>query len=223
MLKKQAAALTVAGLIAATASFDSRAQSGTVNLTALDLAYQENFDTLAIAGTSSLLPAGWEILETGTNANLTYTAGTGSGNAGDTYSFGSAAATDRALGGLLSGSLTPLFGVAFANNTGQLITSLDVSFTGEQWRLGTAGRADRLDFQYSLDATALDNGTWTSLDALDFVSPATSVDWRAGRQFCRKSRDSFRGHHRNLGSARIDHQVPLAGLQRQWRRRWPGS
>ena len=111
VLKKQAAALTVAGLIAATASFDSRAQSGTVNLTALDLAYQENFDTLAIAGTSSLLPAGWEILETGTNANLTYTAGTGSGNAGDTYSFGSTAATDRALGGLFSGSLTPLFGV----------------------------------------------------------------------------------------------------------------
>ena len=175
MLKKQAAALTVAGLIAATASFDSRAQSGTVNLTAFDLAYQENFDTLASSGTSSLLPAGWEILEAGTNANLTYTAGTGSGNAGDTYSFGSTAATDRALGGLFSGSLTPLFGVAFSNSTGQLITSLDVSFTGEQWRLGTAGRADRLDFQYSVDATALDNGTWTSLDALDFVSPATSV------------------------------------------------
>ena len=115
-----------------------------MNLTALDLAYQENFDTLAISGTSSLLPAGWEILETGTNANLTYTAGTGSGNAGDTYSFGSTAATDRALGGLLSGSLTPLFGVAFVNNTGQLITSLDVSFTGEQWRAGH-GRARSID------------------------------------------------------------------------------
>ena len=38
----------------------------------------------------STLPAGWELAETGTNANMTYTAGTGSGNAGDTYSFGAA-------------------------------------------------------------------------------------------------------------------------------------
>ena len=40
--------------------------------------YTQNFDTLASAGTSSTLPDGWVFSEAGTNANATYTAGTGS-------------------------------------------------------------------------------------------------------------------------------------------------
>ena len=39
-------------------------------------------------------------------------------NTGDTYSYGAAGSTDRALGGLRSGSLIPLFGACFTNNTG---------------------------------------------------------------------------------------------------------
>ncbi|MFN5020282.1 MAG: hypothetical protein ACK5GP_01400, partial [bacterium] len=50
--------------------------------------YAQNFNTLAKAGASSVLPSGWLLLETGTNANANYTAGTGSSNSGDTYSFG---------------------------------------------------------------------------------------------------------------------------------------
>jgi hypothetical protein len=118
---------------------------GTISLTAVGLPYTENFDTLASTGTSSTTPNGWVSDETGTNANTTYTAGTGSGNAGDTYSFG-AASTERAFGGLLSGSLTPTIGAQFANNTGETIARLDVSYAGEQWRVGTLGRTDRLDF-----------------------------------------------------------------------------
>src|SRR6185437_9535195 len=34
--------------------------------------------------------------------------------------------------------------------------------------------ADRLDFQYSTDATSLTTGTWTDVDTLDFSSPVTS-------------------------------------------------
>ncbi len=41
--------------------------------------------------------------------------------------------------------------------------------------MGATGRADRLDFQYSLDATSLSNGTWTDVDALDFSSPFTTT------------------------------------------------
>ncbi|MBM0743479.1 ExeM/NucH family extracellular endonuclease [Phormidium sp. CLA17] len=143
--------------------------------------YSENFDTLVSSGTgptdTTPLPSGWVFVETGTNANATYTAGTGSNNAGDTYSFGIAGETERALGGLLSGSLTPLFGTSFTNNTGNSITSLTTSYRGEQWRLGnvTLGRvADRLDFQYSLNATSLTTGTWVDVDALDFSSPVTT-------------------------------------------------
>jgi predicted extracellular nuclease len=43
------------------------------------------------------------------------------------------------------------------------------------WRRGTAGRQDRLDFQYSLDATSLSDGTWIDVDALDFVGPDACV------------------------------------------------
>jgi hypothetical protein len=69
-----------------------------------------------------------------------------------------------------------MVGASFTNGTGQTITALAIAYTGEQWRLGTAGRADRLDFQYSTSAatTSLATGTWTDVDALDFNSPVTA-------------------------------------------------
>ncbi|HZG38181.1 MAG TPA: lamin tail domain-containing protein, partial [Nodosilinea sp.] len=143
-----------------------------INLTGTT--YVQDFDGLANSGTTSaILPEGWFFLETGTNANDTYGIGTGSNNAGNTYSFGAAGDGDRAFGGLLSGSLIPTIGASFANATGSTITGFNISYFGEQWRLGSAGREDRLDFQYSLNATALNTGTWIDLDALDFVAPVT--------------------------------------------------
>src|SRR5205085_12262898 len=84
--------------------------AGTISLTTIGSAYTQNFDTLASSGTSSTVPLGWDFSETGTGNNTTYTAGTGSSATGDTYSFGSASAADRALGGLQSGSLIPTIG-----------------------------------------------------------------------------------------------------------------
>ncbi|GCC53055.1 hypothetical protein SanaruYs_32960 [Chryseotalea sanaruensis] len=151
---------------------------GQVNLNALNTAYTQDFNTLSATGTTndvSTLPAGWVFLETGTNANTAYAAGTGSSNAGNTYSLG-LDASDRALGGLQSGSLIPFIGSGFINNTGATITELQVSYTGEQWRLGAASRtqADRLDFQLSLNATSLADGSWTDFDNLDFSAPVLS-------------------------------------------------
>jgi hypothetical protein len=150
--------------------------SGQVVLTNLGVPVSENFNILANTGTSSLMPLGWAFDEAGTLANGLYTAGTGSSNVGDTYSFGSAGSIERALGSILSGSLTPQFGAAFLNNTGSTITSFTISYTGEQWRLGTTGRADRLDFQFSTSATLanfLTTGTYSDFNALDFNSPNT--------------------------------------------------
>ena len=148
--------------------------AGSVSLTTLGSAYTQDFDTLANAGTGhTTLPNGWWLAEAGTNANGQYQAGTGSSNAGDTYSFGAAASTERAFGGLQSGTLTPTIGASFTNDTGATVTTLAISYTGEQWRLGTLARADRIDFQYSLDATSLTTGTWTNADALDFAAPTT--------------------------------------------------
>ncbi|TDH18374.1 T9SS type A sorting domain-containing protein [Segetibacter sp. 3557_3] len=146
-----------------------------VSLTNLASPYGQDFNTLAATGTSSTLPPGWFIFETGANANDTYVADNGFVNSGNTYSYGTTGSTERALGTLLSGSLTSTIGVGFTNNSIAPITSISVTYAGEQWRLGMAGRSDSLNFQYSTTATSLSTGTWIDVDPLDFKSPNTSA------------------------------------------------
>ncbi|MDX2149596.1 MAG: endonuclease/exonuclease/phosphatase family protein [Bryobacteraceae bacterium] len=139
--------------------------------------YTENFNTLANAGVpvATPVPAGWAFLEAGTSASVNglYRIGTGSDNAGDTYSFGAAASTDRAFGFLTSGTASPLrIGAFFQNNTGTPLSSVQLSYTGEIWRRGS-NAADKAVFEFSTDATALNNGTWTAVTALDLAPPAT--------------------------------------------------
>ena len=134
----------------------------------------ETFDTLPNTGTGSTLPNGWYFSEVGTAANTTYAADDGTLNTGNTYSYGTASTTDRAFGGLQSGSLNPTIGAQLTNNTGATLTDLVVQYTGEQWRLGATGRVDRLDFQYSTDATSLTTGTWNNVDTLDFTAPVSA-------------------------------------------------
>ena len=161
-------------LALATLAGASLAAQAAVELKSGSLSYSQDFNSLAASGTSSTLPAGWALNETGTAANSTYAAGTGSDNAGNTYSFGAAGSGERALGTLLSGSVTPSFGVSFVNLADASITSIAIQYTGEQWRLGTASRVDRLDFQYSTNASSLTTGTWTDFNALDFTAPTTA-------------------------------------------------
>ncbi len=150
----------------------------TISLTTPGTAYSQDFNTLAMTGTSSTLPAGWLFYETGASQNTLYSAGNGTLTAGDTYSFGiDTTATDRALGGLQSGNLVPSWGAGFTNNTGAAITSLIVSYTGEQWRTGATSRtiADTIAFQLSTDASAITGGTWTPYSSLNFASPFVST------------------------------------------------
>lgn len=149
-----------------------------VSLTTSGLAVTQNFDALAnVAGstTNSLTLPGWFMTESGGGArdNEQYAVDAGVSNVGDTYSYGSAGAAERALGSLRSGTLIPLFGACFTNNTGSTIDSIDVAYAGEQWRLGTAGRSDHLNFEYSTNATSLTTGAWSGVAALDFVTPDT--------------------------------------------------
>ncbi|HEX4875267.1 MAG TPA: Ig-like domain-containing protein [Chitinophagaceae bacterium] len=147
-----------------------------VSITSTTTPYTQNFNTLrATSGTSSTLPTGWRLLETGSNANTTYATDAGSSTTGNTYSYGTGTNTERALGCLQSGSLISTLGVQVRNSTGQTITSVTITYTGEQWRCGTAGRTDQLDFQYSLNATSLSSGTWTDNNTLDFASPSTAT------------------------------------------------
>ena len=155
--------------------------TGSVSLTTAGVAAPtENFDTLSnTAGstTNTALPTGWYITEGGGGArdNEQYAVDTGGSTTGDIYSYGAAGSTERALGQLRSGTLIPLFGAKFTNNTGATITSLAVAYNGEEWRLGTAGRTDQMNFEYSTNATDLSTGTWTNVAALNFVTPDTAT------------------------------------------------
>ena len=118
-------------------------------------AYLQSFDTLPNTGTFTLpgngpfaLSAppisasnlgGWSLAKydgTGTVALLRVDAGTST--SGSIYSYGTGTSTDRALGSLSSGTTIPRFGVTLVNNTGQTITQFTLSYTGEQWRRGSA-------------------------------------------------------------------------------------
>jgi hypothetical protein len=147
----------------------------TISITALNSPYNQDFNFLASTTppATATVPTGWFFFENGV-AGTAYTANNGSSGSGDTYSYGATGNTERALGCLLSGSISPVFGASFTNNTGATITTLTVSYTGEQWRLGAAGRVDRLDFQYSLNATTLANGVWNDVNNLDFTAPVTT-------------------------------------------------
>jgi endonuclease I/methionine-rich copper-binding protein CopC len=136
----------------------------------------QSFDTLAASGTGTAVPNGWYFVETGTNANTTYAADDGTANSGNTYSYGSVGSSERAFGTLRSGSLIPTIGARLRNDTGAALSEIAVAYTGEQWRLGATGRADRLQFQYSLTATSLGDtaATWIDVSALDFSSPVTT-------------------------------------------------
>lgn len=136
--------------------------------------YSQTFDSLLSSGTSNPWTNDGTILGWYSNRTL-YRASTGSDNTGALYSFGNA--SDRALGAIASGGTgTNLWGVRLVNDTSNTISSLNISFVGEQWRNAgssstTPGVAQTLDFQYQIGATSLTSGTWTDFNSLDFTSP----------------------------------------------------
>jgi hypothetical protein len=163
------------------------------------LTVNDNDDTHSITALNSALPVdsfdqaivipgtqmykGWYFLENGTNANTGYDTTMGNTTTGNTLSCGSAGSTDRALGCLTTGSLTPVYiGAKYTNNTGSNINALIISYVGEMWR--NQGTADKLDFQYSTNATNVgDNvATWTDVNSLDFNTPATATAILNGNQ-----------------------------------------
>ena len=147
-------------------------------------AYAQNFDALGTAsGTwtdNSTLP-GWYASKTLGGPVTGYNAGTGSANTGALYSFGVAGVSnisDRALGSVASG--TPgnfAYGVRFTNDSAATFTNFAVSYTGEQWRNGGNTAAHTLVFSYRISDTTITNShasnanTWTSVSALNFITP----------------------------------------------------
>ena len=158
------------GLVSAQAAF---IQLGQTN-------YFQDFSSLAKSGKSSKMPLGWSFFTYGDD-NGVYTADNGSSTAGGAYSYGNTGSSDRAFGSLRSGGdgnqwsgNFAVFGADFQNAGNSAIHRLNISYTGEEWRLGAMGRGpDRLHFQYSLNASGVADmkATWINAPALDFLTP----------------------------------------------------
>jgi hypothetical protein len=140
--------------------------------------HKQDFDFPALVkapgASSQNMPIGFAFVESGTGSNITYTADDGGLSVANSYSYGADNNDDRALGEL-SGAIDTTLGACFVNNTGFVIPAFTISYTGEQWRLGADdGNTDRLDFQFSTDATSLTTGTYTDVNSLDFMSPTNT-------------------------------------------------
>lgn len=163
----------------ATCSFGAtkpRVALASVSLTSLGTPYSQNFDTLANTGNSNQwyndgaanqTIAGWVA------SRKEYIAGSGTGTSGGLYSFGATSAAERALGSIAStGTSTVYYGLRLTNNTGNLITGLDVAYTGEQWRAGDKTTPQSLMFSYQVAATTeITSGTYIPVPALNFTGP----------------------------------------------------
>src|SRR5678815_4237996 len=145
-LRSIALLITVAGIciiigIRALESPSSALTNGG-SITALGVPLTETFNSLAQTGTNLVWTdnstiSGWYSTRTiGTG----YSTGTGSSATGALYSFGIAGTnpvTDRALGSVASSGTGTVYQAArLTNNSGGTVTSLDIGYTGEQWRNG---------------------------------------------------------------------------------------
>lgn len=171
--------LLPAGLLAL-AALPAAAQ---VSLNALGTPATQNFDTLPTTGsitwTDNSTLAGWYLARTGTPvAPFAVAASNGSSTAGSFFSYGTGTAADRALGSQGSNATSDQFyGVRLKNNTGSTITSLDVSYVGEQWRNGGNTSTQSLTFSYVVGPSPLTDLTsaGTAVPSLDFASPVTGA------------------------------------------------
>lgn len=138
-----------------------------VSLTSLNTATTENFDSM---GATTTYPTNWY-------GSTTLAVSSGSAIGGGVQNLGTISASDRALGSIASNTIpSPTFGVSFKNDTGNSITTLDISYVKEQWRTGQSNTFNEVvAFSYSLDATSLSTGTWNTVSALDMTEILTTT------------------------------------------------
>lgn len=136
--------------------------------------YTQDFNTLKSVTSdptsANYLPEGWQSFESGdATADDQYKFGSSGSNTPGIWSYGSG--KERALGMHADTQVSQMYiGAVFQNALGGTINGLNIGYTGEQWQDGF-NRAT-MNFQYSLDATDITSGTWTSFSDLDFLAPS---------------------------------------------------
>lgn len=153
-----------------------------LSLTTLGVPITQNFNALPASGSATWANnstlSGWYHARTG--SGTTVVANDGSSNAGNLYSYGTGTNSDRALGSLGSDNSAVgniFWGIILTNNTGATVTSLNVSYVGEQWR-NSAQAAQTVSFSY-ITGTGLTGSlanfqtAGTNVASLNFTSPIT--------------------------------------------------
>jgi len=178
--------------------------------------YTQDFNSLASSGASGTWSDNTTLLGWYASKALTVSSGTygpyaytsyrvdsGGNNSGNLFDYGSASATDRALGSVASGTVAgstyaTTFGLRIQNNTGSTWTGdIGISFTGEQWRQGGNVNSQVIEyFSYATSSTPFTgllsanpaDAAYTHVAALDFTSPnpgttAQAIDGNAAGDF----------------------------------------
>lgn len=164
-----------------------------VSYTTYGATVSQNFDTLATTGTTNAWTndttlTGWHLFRQPTAtpvALTTYSTGTGSSNAGNFYSFGPSGNSDRALGGLgtgtyfgspSSGSVAGWIAVSLTNNTAITLDTILIGYDGEQWRDGGNITAQTMVLEYGIGTTFATVSSWTAAgSAYNFTSPVATA------------------------------------------------
>jgi hypothetical protein len=126
-----------------------------------------NVSTTPINATSL---TGWQIANLA-SGDARMQADNGAGSTGSSYSYGTTASAERALGSL-GATVVPAMGAVFVNTGATPLSTVTITYVGEQWRYGAG--TNTLTFEYSLDGTNILTGTYTGVSALDLTAPVTA-------------------------------------------------
>jgi len=162
------------GVAAATAMGLTNA-SAQYQITSLGTPVTENFT--GYIGTGA--PTNWVLnsVNAGNGAGqASFQGNQGTSTTGGWRSYGVGTTTDRSLGFLGNGNYgsnpttaPATMTASFQNSTGSTLTSLVISYTGEQW-FAQASRASTISFSYSLDGT-----TFIPISELTFAAITTTA------------------------------------------------
>jgi hypothetical protein len=156
---------------------------GQFNINASNTNYSENFNSLTgTTWTNNSTLTGWYARTDATTLISAYALNTGTTTTAGLYSFGVAGTnllSDKSIGFAptntyfgSAGSGKGYIGWRLKNNTGANITSITVTWTGEQWRRdNTVSQNLTFDYQKGTAVADLMLGTWTNVPALTFASP----------------------------------------------------
>jgi hypothetical protein len=170
-------------LVVALGLFTVNKSTAQISFTAIDASYAQTFDAIfgigdiSLSDNDALFPGLYTFRTIANTQPQLIKAYAVTNNTGRHYNFGLDGDADRALGTIYSSASGIIqFGFRFVNNTGATITSLIITYTGEQWRTGgssTSQITNTLAFDYRQAATITDltSGTYTPYGELSFISP----------------------------------------------------